>query len=650
MHMHNNWRNTLLLLLSILIAAPLFAARSPFLGAPVSLPGTIQAENYDNGGEAVAYHDTTPGNAFGPVYRTEDVDIGQITAGGNHIGALANGEWTEYTVNVASAGSYNVTIRYSSATTLTTNFRLLLNGVDVSGSIPITSTGDWQAYTTKVVPVTLSAGTNKILRISFDVGAFNLDSLAFAAGCVAPAITTQPVGKSPGVDTNVTLSAAASGTNLTYQWLKNGAVIAGQTTPNLTLTAVEQGKDGGNYQFRASNSCGTATSNIAVVRVDCGGSPDDGTENINRALRGLGDRCDWTTEIATNFPNNFGYGGSYNLPVVAAATAFIKEPVRAGVSGWNMNTWWTSYLQGELGDRGTAWYYGGQELGSYNYQAYNEAAILAVHYQANLVGQTAIRDLARRWLRATVALHALSASPGPVLSLHAKGQQASPGTTYNGPYVGFAGMRSSWGFWNTADRSVIMSQALGRATNTAGEFGSQKNIRLWVEPRWTGPNGNVYGMQAADQTDLNAAINSATLPANFVSRFLGTNFRTQVNYHIVAWPGVKVTLMESNTNGNTTPTYGVAYFAAPRLASGQEAHFLYPWQGLFISGDRRHRNGVTAGWGAIDVTSATNRYIQASNAPGSATHPLETVTIDNLPLSARSYWLVLSPGAAPALQ
>src|ERR1051325_2842480 len=191
--MHSSIRHLWRFLALILLAAPAFAARSPYLGAPVSLPGTVQAENYDNGGEGVAYHDTSPGNAFGPVYRTEDVDIGQITAGGYHIGALANGEWTEYTVNVTTTSSYNVTIRYSSATTLTTNFRLLLNGADVSGPISITSTGDWQAYTTKVVPVTLTAGSNKILRISFDNGAFNLDSLAFAAGCTPPAITTHPL-------------------------------------------------------------------------------------------------------------------------------------------------------------------------------------------------------------------------------------------------------------------------------------------------------------------------------------------------------------------------------------------------------------------------------------------------------------------------
>ena len=41
---------------------------------PLSVPGRIQAEDYNLGGEGVAYHDTTPGNTGG-AYRQDDVDI-----------------------------------------------------------------------------------------------------------------------------------------------------------------------------------------------------------------------------------------------------------------------------------------------------------------------------------------------------------------------------------------------------------------------------------------------------------------------------------------------------------------------------------------------------------------------------------------------
>ncbi len=50
------------------------ASQQPYGGVPWPIPGTIEAENYDLGGEGVAYHDATAGNSGG-LYRTDDVDI-----------------------------------------------------------------------------------------------------------------------------------------------------------------------------------------------------------------------------------------------------------------------------------------------------------------------------------------------------------------------------------------------------------------------------------------------------------------------------------------------------------------------------------------------------------------------------------------------
>ena len=82
-------------------------------GSPWSIgaSGTtrIQAENYDTGGEGVAYHDSDAGNKGGQ-YRSDGVDIESTTdtGGGYNVGWVAAGEWLEYTVNVAVAGSYDI--------------------------------------------------------------------------------------------------------------------------------------------------------------------------------------------------------------------------------------------------------------------------------------------------------------------------------------------------------------------------------------------------------------------------------------------------------------------------------------------------------------------------------------------------------------
>ena len=35
---------------------------TPYTGTPIAIPGAFEAENFDKGGEGIAYHDTTPGN------------------------------------------------------------------------------------------------------------------------------------------------------------------------------------------------------------------------------------------------------------------------------------------------------------------------------------------------------------------------------------------------------------------------------------------------------------------------------------------------------------------------------------------------------------------------------------------------------------
>src|SRR5690349_19409651 len=47
---------------------------TPYTGTAITLPGRIEVENYDNGGEGVAYHDTTATNDGG-AYRAEGVDV-----------------------------------------------------------------------------------------------------------------------------------------------------------------------------------------------------------------------------------------------------------------------------------------------------------------------------------------------------------------------------------------------------------------------------------------------------------------------------------------------------------------------------------------------------------------------------------------------
>jgi carbohydrate binding protein with CBM6 domain len=153
---------------------------TPFGGTPTALPGTLQAENFDSGGEAVAYHDLVPGNQGGE-YRTTNVDIAVAAdaGGGYTLGWVGAGEWLNYSVNVGATGTYALDVRVASNGAGGT-FHIEVNGVDKTGPLTVPSTGGWQTWATiRKSNISLTAGP-QVWRIVMDsngasgaVGNFN---------------------------------------------------------------------------------------------------------------------------------------------------------------------------------------------------------------------------------------------------------------------------------------------------------------------------------------------------------------------------------------------------------------------------------------------------------------------------------------------
>ena len=157
------------------------SASSPFAGTPVPLPGIIEAENFDNGGEGIGYHDVTAGNSGG-AYRTTDVDIETASSGGYDVGWVSAGEWLQYTVNVTSPGPFTMTVRVASSGRGGT-FHVEMDGTDISGPLTVPDTGGWQAWQTISRAVSLPAGVHG-MRVMMDISGAaavgNFDSFTFA--------------------------------------------------------------------------------------------------------------------------------------------------------------------------------------------------------------------------------------------------------------------------------------------------------------------------------------------------------------------------------------------------------------------------------------------------------------------------------------
>ena len=149
----------------------------PFaIGGPAAST-LIQAEDYDTGGEGVAYHDLTAANSGGS-YRTgagNGVDLKPIAGTTNQyrISDGVAGEWVEYSVDVATAGQYTIEFRVANRDPGSA-FHLEMNGLgmasNLTGSVAVPDTNSFDTFTTVTRTVTLVAGP-QVFRFVIDANA-----------------------------------------------------------------------------------------------------------------------------------------------------------------------------------------------------------------------------------------------------------------------------------------------------------------------------------------------------------------------------------------------------------------------------------------------------------------------------------------------
>jgi uncharacterized protein involved in high-affinity Fe2+ transport len=161
-------------------AAP--AAGAPYGGTATAVPGTVQAANYDTGGQGVGYNVTST-NGSANSYRSDGVDLEACTdtGCGYDIGWTAAGQWFNYTVNVATAGTYSVSLRLASPYGETDGLHIAnAAGTNLTGSVAVPNTGGYQDWATVTASVTLPAGV-QTLRIDQDTNGWNLHYVSFAS-------------------------------------------------------------------------------------------------------------------------------------------------------------------------------------------------------------------------------------------------------------------------------------------------------------------------------------------------------------------------------------------------------------------------------------------------------------------------------------
>ncbi|MBI3898290.1 MAG: carbohydrate-binding protein [Gammaproteobacteria bacterium] len=157
-----------LLLTGVLSSTVAIAA--PYLRQPNYIPGILQAERFDEGGEGVAYHDSTIKNEPGQ-FRAESVDIEKTAdcGGGYDVGWVTPGEWLQYSVRIDVDGQYAIGVRYA-AKGYGGQIHIEADGANVTGPIDLPDTGGWQRWQTLWVNDIPLSQYNQTLRVVFDKG------------------------------------------------------------------------------------------------------------------------------------------------------------------------------------------------------------------------------------------------------------------------------------------------------------------------------------------------------------------------------------------------------------------------------------------------------------------------------------------------
>ena len=157
--------------------------RKPFGGTAATIPGTIEAENFDEGNYGDSYSGTqgASGEDGDHDYRGEDYASVDIVNGGTGkaIGYTAKDLWLEYTVNVTKAGEYNITAYVSNGSGSGTVELSLDKTALASLAFEGNTQEDWNTYEEATGKATLTAGEH-VLRITIANDNTNVDYVKFS--------------------------------------------------------------------------------------------------------------------------------------------------------------------------------------------------------------------------------------------------------------------------------------------------------------------------------------------------------------------------------------------------------------------------------------------------------------------------------------
>ena len=181
----------------------------------------------------------------------------------------------------------------------------------------------------KLVLTGVAAGTSSLVVTATDVDGQAVNqtiSVTVEAGLVHPAITTQPVETTVDLNAPTTLSVVATGTNLSYQWRKDGVDLSGETSATLSIASTQRA-DAGAYYVVVTNTAASVESDLVQLKVN---APPLIVTGIANASRNYGGTVDFTVGASGSGPLTYQwFKGTTSIPLATSATLRVSPVVLA---------------------------------------------------------------------------------------------------------------------------------------------------------------------------------------------------------------------------------------------------------------------------------------------------------------------------------
>jgi len=209
------------------------------------IPGKIEMEDYDLGGQGIAYYDKDVENQ-GTQYRNDGVDIVTVDSisdvKGFAIGYTQEGEWTEYTINVEKSAEYFYKAHVASGLDFS-SFIMMVDGTQIADTVKIPQTDNWNTYTTVSGKTSEITSGEHILRIRISGAYANIDWIAFAD-------TKEGLGELTG---NIDIMAEPTEATVVDMMGRRLATIVASSDVDAAKQIKEKGLPAGIYALKFSN-------------------------------------------------------------------------------------------------------------------------------------------------------------------------------------------------------------------------------------------------------------------------------------------------------------------------------------------------------------------------------------------------------------